>query len=293
MTIAFGEKTESRPISSGSQTSYSRAAIAFCSAGEDEDAVFTAACAETTLFPITKTLTFPGGDTVDLTRATVAIAAMPSGQGDPERFEVSVSYALNSNEPYKPGDSNTTFCIGFQSLNIKATKPSAVVGTYSTMAGGAPDHEGAIAVDGQGNVNGVDLDFPTYTWTETHILPDSSVTNAYKGALYAVANSPVNNASFKGFAAGEVKFMGVEGSQRGKGGDWELNFKFAASPNSTSIEVGDITGIVKKGWEILWMYFEESVATMGSDKARAVKARDVYVHQVYKSSDFSTMGIGT
>jgi hypothetical protein len=291
MTIAFGEKTESRPISSGSQTSYSRAAIAFCSAGEDEDAVFTAACAETTLFPITKTLTFPGGDTVDLTRATVAIAAMPSGQGDPERFEVSVSYALNSNEPYKPGDSNTTFCIGFQSVNVKTSK--ATSHKYSTMAGGAPDHQGSINVASDGAVGGVDLDFPVYAWTDTHIIPDSSVTNAYKGALYALATSPVNNASFKGFAAGEVKFMGVEGSQRGKGGDWELNFKFAASPNTTSLTIGTITGIVKKGWEYVWVGYEESVDTLGSDKARAVKVRDVYVERVYDTSDFSTMGIGT
>jgi hypothetical protein len=124
-------------------------------------------------------------------------------------------------------------------------------------------------------------------------FPDSSVTNAYKGALYALATSPVNNASFKGFAAGEVKFMGVEGSQRGKGGDWELNFKFAASPNTTSLTIGTITSIVKKGWEYVWVGYEESVDTLGSDKARAVKVRDVYVERVYDTSDFSTMGIGT
>jgi hypothetical protein len=291
MAIVFGEKVISRPISSGSQTSYSRAAIAFCSGGEDEDAVFTAACANTTLFPVTKDLTFPAGDTVTLTRDQVSVTAMESGEGDPNRFEVSVAYALVSNEPYKPGDSNTTFSIGFQSVNVKTSK--ATSHKYSTMAGGAPDHQGSINVTADGEVQGIDLDFPTYAWTETHVVPDSTVTNTYKGALYAVANSPVNNASFKGFAAGEVKFMGMEGSQRGKGGDWELNFKFAASPNTTSLTVGSITGIVKKGWEYVWVGYEESVDTLGSDKARAVKVRDVYVERVYDTSDFSTLGIGT
>jgi hypothetical protein len=291
MSIDFGEHIVSRPISSGSQTSYSRAAIAFCSGGEDEDAVFTAACANTTLFPITKDITFPAGDTVTLTRDTIVVAAMDSGDGDPTRFEVSVSYSLVSNEPYKPGDSSTTFAIGFQSVNVKTSK--ATSNTYSTMDGGAPDHEGSINVGSDGAVGGVDADFPTYTWTETHIVPDSTVTNTYKGAIYAVANSPVCNASFKGFAAGEVKFMGMEGSQRGKGGDWELNFKFAASPNTTSLTIGSITGIVKKGWEYVWAGYEESVDTLGSDKARAVKVRDVYVERLYDTSDFSTLGIGT
>lgn len=291
MSITFGEHIISRPISSGSQTSYSRTAIAFCSGGEDEDAVFTATCANTTLFPVTKDLTFPGGDTVTLKRDNVSVAAMESGLGDPVRFEVSVAYALISNEPYKPGDSSTTFSIGFQSVNIKTSK--ATSHKYSTMTGGAPDHKGSVNVNGEGEVGGVDLDFPTYTWTETHIVPDSTVTSAYKGAVYAVANSPVCNASFKGFAAGEVKFMGMEGSQRGKGGDWELNFKFSASPNFTSLTVGTLTSIIKKGWEYLWVFYDESVVTLGSDKARAVTPRDVYVERVYDTSDFATLGIGT
>ena len=36
------------------------------------------------------------------------------------------------------------------------------------------------------------------------------------------------------------------GTKRGSG-DWEIAYRFAASPNVTGLTVGDITGINKKG----------------------------------------------
>jgi hypothetical protein len=40
--------------------------------------------------------------------------------------------------------------------------------------------------------------------------------------------------------------------------DWEIAFKFAASPNATDLTVGDITGIEKKGWEYLWVRYADA-----------------------------------
>jgi len=56
----------------------------------------------------------------------------------------------------------------------------------------------------------------------------------------------VNQAAFKGFAAGEVLFLGASGSKRGDG-DWEITFNYAASPNVTNLPVGSITVASKKG----------------------------------------------
>ena len=47
------------------------------------------------------------------------------------------------------------------------------------------------------------------------IPPVSLVTTPYKGKLYAVRCAPVNKYAFRGFQAGEVKFEGVSGSERG------------------------------------------------------------------------------
>ena len=99
------------------------------------------------------------------------------------------------------------------------------------------------------------------------------------------------SASFKGMAAGECLFLGAAGSQRGSGEDWEINFRFAGSPNRTGITIGTITGIAKKGWEYLWVEYE---AEEDSSANRIVK-RPVAAHveKVYEEGDFSILEIGT
>ena len=82
--------------------------------------------------------------------------------------------------------------------------------------------------------------------------------------------------------------MGASGSQKGND-DWEITFKFAASPNVTGITKGDIDGIDKKGWEYLWVQFADSES---SNKLIKVPSA-VFVERVYDSSDFSLLGIGT
>jgi hypothetical protein len=67
---------------------------------------------------------------------------------------------------------------------------------------------------------------------------------AYKLTVFALTGR-VNNSAFKGFAAGECLFLGAAGTKRASG-DWEITFRFAASPNVTGLTIGDITGIDKK-----------------------------------------------
>jgi hypothetical protein len=139
------------------------------------------------------------------------------------------------------------------------------------------------------NVEGVDIEAPTYAWSETWYLPIGAVTPAYKAILFGIAGAPVNNATWRGFNAGEVKFKGVSGQQRGEE-DWQLTFKFEASPNVTGLTIGTITGIAKKGWEYLWVLFED---TKDAAKARLVpNPIGVYVAQVYNTSIFALLGIG-
>jgi hypothetical protein len=118
----------------------------------------------------------------------------------------------------------------------------------------------------------------------------AAVTPAYKATLYAIAAAPVNNATWRGFAAGEVLFKGASGQQRGEE-DWAVTFKFEASPNATGLTVGDITGISKKGWEYLTVLYED--AELGTPKKIVPKPVAVYVNQVYGSSNFSGLGIGS
>jgi hypothetical protein len=161
----------------------------------------------------------------------------------------------------------------------------------------ATNMSGAIGVDDNG-VNGVDIVVPQLTWTETYDVPSTYVTSNYIKSVASLTGS-VNNGGFRGFAAGEVLFLGASGSQewdQEKGnGPWTLSFKFVASPNAESggtvpaITIGSISGIQKKGHEYLWVRYESSVESNALFK----KPKAVYVSKVYPDKSFAGLGIGT
>ena len=162
-------------------------------------------------------------------------------------------------------------------------------------ASAAPDQQGAIGVDGQ-NVQGVDVVIPALQWTETYDVPTQYVTTDYIKIVSAITGT-VNNSSFRGFAAGEVLFMGGSGSQdwdAEKGNSpWSLSYKFVAQANADGttlprLNVGDVTNIEKKGHEYLWVRYEDSV----SGTTLLKKPLHVYVNQVYPEANFSLLGIG-
>ena len=166
------------------------------------------------------------------------------------------------------------------------THSLANVARYAPPGKTAPDFKGAIGVTAD-SVEGVDITVPVYHFSETHYLADPLVTPAYKATLFALTGK-VNNAAFKGFAAGECLFLGAAGSKRGSG-DWEITYRFAASPNVTNLTIGDITGINKKGWEYLWVRYSDSEDTVA--KALVKKPVAVYIEQVYPYGDLGLLGI--
>lgn len=182
------------------------------------------------------------------------------------------------------GDSSYQFDTSGGSQHI--THSRATIATYG--GAGAPDCAGAIGWDGT-TVHGVDIKVPIYSFSETHYLAAATVSAAYKAALFA-ATGTVNSATFKGFAAGEVLFEGASGAAKTDDYMWEITYKFAASQNATGLTVGAITGIAKKGWEYMWVRYRDSEdGTVGL----IPKAIGVYIEQVYRTSDFSLIGIGT
>lgn len=167
------------------------------------------------------------------------------------------------------------------------TQSLATVQRYAPAGKVAPDFKGAIGVSSDA-VEGVDIAVPVYCFAETHYLPDSMVTNPYKGLLFALTGK-VNNAPFKGFQPGECLFMGASGSKRGTE-NWELAFRFAASPNRAGLAVGDIAGIEKKGWEYMWVRYAD--AEDAAAKTLVKRPAAVYIERVYESGDFAGLGIG-
>ena len=188
-------------------------------------------------------------------------------------------------KPPETGDSSYQFDTGGGTQHI--TQSLQTVGRYAPSGKTAPDFQGAIGVT-HDNVEGVDITVPVYNFSETHYIASSLVTGAYKATLFYLTGK-VNNAAFRGFAAGEVLFLGASGSKRGEE-DWEITFKFAASPNVTNLTIGEITGVSKKGWEYLWVRYADDEDTAA--KVLVKKPIAVYVEQVYPYGNFSGLGIG-
>lgn len=163
--------------------------------------------------------------------------------------------------------------------------------TVSKVPNDAPDFNGAIEVDNEGNVNGVDVTMPVLNFTETHTMAGSRVTTSYKKSVAALTGT-VNRSSFRGFAAGEVLFLGASGTKRSRkaSAPWEITFRFAVSPNQSSLSVGKLKVSNKKGWDYLWVRYADKVS---DNKKNVVKEpAAAYVEQVYPEGDFGNLGLG-
>ena len=193
-----------------------------------------------------------------------------------------VRYGRYDNSPPETGDSSFSFDTGGGTQHI--TQSLETVARHAPAGQTAPDFGGAIGVTHDA-VEGVDTTVPVYRFSETHYVADSAVTPEYKANLF-LQTGKVNDITFKGFAPGEVLFLGASGSQRGDE-DWEITFYYAASPNVTDLTIGAITNIAKKGWEYLWVRYEDAA----DDDAKCVVKRPVQVNieEVYEPASFTAL----
>ena len=200
-----------------------------------------------------------------------------SGDG---QWVATVRYGVKP--PPEVGESSFSFDTGGGTQHI--TQAISTIGNYAPPGKTAPDFGGAIGVT-HDNVEGVDITVPVYNFSETHYIADENVNKA----AYFALTGKTNNAAWKGFAAGECLFLGASGSKRGAD-DWEITFRFAASPNRTNIVVGDITVPGKKGWEYMWVRYAD--AEDAAAKAIVKKPRSAHVQKVYEEGDYAGLGIG-
>lgn len=178
------------------------------------------------------------------------------------------------------------FSLDISSGTKHITHAKVHIGSYAPPGKTAPDFGGAINVDSENKVNGVDVTSCSLSFSEKHYFTNSKMTNAFKRTLGDLAGC-VNNGSFKGWAAGEVLFIGASGSRRGKTSKdkWEITFRFNVSRNATNIHVDDITIPSKRGWDYLWVLYANNV-----DQNRLTKkAVAAYVEQVYDYANFSAL----
>lgn len=182
------------------------------------------------------------------------------------------------------GSNEFTFDTGGGSNHI--TQGYGTVNAYAPAGFSAPDFQGAIGVSDD-RVEGVDVPAPRFEFTETHYLDDAFVMAGYKLIIFALTGK-VNDAEFRGLAAGECLFLGASGTKKGNE-KWAITYRFSGSPNVTGLTVGDITGIDKEGWDYMWIRYAKYEDTGGNMIVPRPVA--VYVERVSLRGDFSALGI--
>lgn len=193
-------------------------------------------------------------------------------------YYVTVTYGEKKSES---GNYSLSFDTTGGTVNIKVGK--ATVGYAAS--GTAIDYKGAIGVRDEGEVEGTDIVLPALKITANFRHPQGYITaNQIKNL--ARNTGKMNSGAFLGFAAGEVLFMGATGSE-GTDTETTIAYQFACSENLSNQVINGITVAEKRGWDVLWMTFEDVVdSAAGSAKAR--RPKHIYVSRVYDQFDMAS-----
>ena len=160
-----------------------------------------------------------------------------------------------------------------------------------------PDFRNAIEVTESG-VNGTDVVVPLLRLELEYKFPNASVTDEYIRQLRDLTGT-TNHEEFKGWAAGELLFMGSNGRQSSDG-DISARFIFAAGKNIdidcekyrlVEETTGEWATLTKGAHDHLWFYFKKAKdAAAAKVVHRPIAA---YVERVYEKENFALIGIGT
>ena len=170
----------------------------------------------------------------------------------------------------------------------RITQSISNLGNFAPPGKKAPDHKGAINAT-KDRIEGAEVFSRAYSFNEHHVLPNDLITNEYKGILFHL-KANMNASFFKGFNRGECVFLGAVGAQHGSG-DWEINYKFIASPNRINFTIGEITIPEKLGWDLIWVRYSSAVDP--DSNALVQTATSAHLERVFDFGNFDNLLIGS
>jgi len=194
-------------------------------------------------------------------------------------------------KPLAVGEKRSQIQIGASGTLHITSVPSAQHLTDVGITGeDVVDTDGVLGWDGE-RVQGADVDSPSFRWSETHVLANATVTDAYVLGLIAVRFlAPLNAAIFRGFQPGEVKLCGISGGAR-EDQDVELTFEFEARPNVASATYGGCDAVAVNGWDNVSLTYQDREFVIAGQKVPVVIG--VHTDELYPVTDFGVLGIGT
>lgn len=205
-----------------------------------------------------------------------------------DEYEAFVTWSAGSAVVEPPEDGDEAFSFELSPAAYMVYQSRETIAKYPNGAT-TPQYRGAINVDQEGRVNGVQWPpSPAQVFTQQATVDAARITQSYYRTLCALAGK-VNDATFLGFAAGELLFLGATGRRQGAG-PWQIEYKFGFSANEEGLTVGTITGIAKKGWEFLWAHYRTDKYSDGTNDIAIVQVPVfAYVERIVDDADFGDL----
>lgn len=182
--------------------------------------------------------------------------------------------------PYGPRPNETgewTWSFDTTGGTVHITQAKEELRRYPTAT--APNQLGSIAVDGN-EVKGVEIIIPAMKINVEYSHPLGVMTLA-RAKFLANITGTTNNDTFLSFAPGEVLFLGANGSD-GTTADAKVGYQFAMATNVTGQTIGSIAGVAKRGWEVAWIRYHDTITVADSKDQPTRVAKHVYVDRVYE-----------
>jgi len=202
----------------------------------------------------------------------------------PSEWDITVVYGTVPPPSWNSVQSVSEWSFSIDEQTVHYTNSLATVAGYAAT-GTATDHKGAVNVQPDGTVDGYDTTESALSWSETLYLPWGMWGPTYLAVLQATAGR-WNSTAFRIWAPGELLLRRVRGRPVGQA-YVQIEFDFTTSANVSGLTVGEITGIDKRGWDLLWIEYEP--VEDATAKAIAGRPKHVYVEQVKYSADFHSL----
>ena len=177
--------------------------------------------------------------------------------------------------------------------SAKITQSKGTVQAKAANGETAPDFKGAIGISADGEVEGVDVPVPEFSFVVTKVFKIEELPAL--GDLWR-NGSHTNNATFTvrdsttgltlTLNAGECLYLHARGGRPRSDGKIEIAFNFRGAPK-VDVTIDGIT-VTKGGFEHVWVLREASTPGTGANKVLArAKVKAVYVERLFDPADFS------
>ncbi len=221
-------------------------------------------------------------DTIPRINANLRLSSFTSKRLAKGLYEISAEYGpaqkISGVTPLEGTTGEDSYAFQFStaggSYHIKSAKEQTAYGTSPPAIDG-----NAINWNGQA-AEGIDVVGGKLQFDIRKKKPGNLITLNYLRVLYALTGK-TNNATYLGFAAGELLFLGANGQQV-RGGDTEITFTFLANPNLASATVAGVTVSDIKGHDYVWPYLIPN--------ATVPVVLGVYKARIYDSGNFNLLG---